>query len=519
MTSQKIKKRRLDNPTTSLDARAAGILLHITSLPSAYGIGDLGPEAIRFADFLNRSGQRYWQMLPLNPTGPSQLYSPYSATSSMAGNILMISPEQLVSDGMLSKKDIKPFLTVPGAKVDFRKAYIVRKKLLPLAYHRFNQDKRSQSSFNQFWKKHQYWLEDFALYSVLKEINNDIPWYKWPATWRKRDQMALAKFSGDNEEAIRYQGWLQYIFFMQWERLKSYCNERGIYMYGDVPFYVSYDSADVWSHPELFNIDSNGKMKGVAGVPPDYFNENGQLWGMPTFRWDVLKKTGYRWWIERIRANMGLFDVLRLDHFRAFADYWEVPASHKNAKRGKWVTGPGDDFFINIQKAIGKLPFIAEDLGDINDAVYKLRDGFRMPGMKVLQFAFGDNLPTSDYIPHNYTSNFVVYTGTHDNNTTRGWYRKDIGEKERKQISAYSGQQVNERNVSEILSRTAYASAARLAIVPLQDVLSLNENARMNTPASLANNWQWRFKAGALTSQLEKKLKEWVWLFGRQGNQ
>ena len=290
-------------------------------------------------------------------------------------------------------------------------------------------------------------------------------------------------------------------------------------MYGDIPFYVSYDSADVWSHPELFNIDSNGKMKGVAGVPPDYFNKNGQLWGMPTFRWDVLKKTHYRWWIERIRANIELFDVLRLDHFRAFADYWEVPASHKNAKRGKWEPGPGNDFFINIQKTIGKLPFIAEDLGDINDAVYKLRDDFQMPGMKVLQFAFGDNLPTSDYIPHMYTNNFVVYTGTHDNNTTRGWYRNDIGEKERKQISVYSGLDANERNVSEILSRIAYASAARVAIVPLQDILALNENARMNTPASLANNWQWRFKAGALTRQIEKRLKEWVWVFGREGKQ
>lgn len=516
MTSRKTTTKRLEGLTTKLDARAAGVLLHITSLPSLFGIGDLGPEATRFADFLSRSGQRYWQMLPLNPTGPAQLYSPYSSTSSMAGNILLISPEQLVTDGLLNRREIKNFITAPTSKVEFKKADTIRKQLLPLAYQQFKSDKRSQVLYNEFWKKHQYWLPDYALYSVLKEKHKDSPWYQWPANFRKRNAQALQQFSDDNAEAIRFQGWLQYIFFRQWSRLKKYCNDRGIKMYGDIPFYVSYDSADVWSHPELFSIDSNGKMKGVAGVPPDYFNENGQLWGMPTFRWDVLKNTRYKWWIERIKANIELFDVLRLDHFRAFADYWEVPASHKNAKKGKWKPGPGHDFFINIGKAIGKLPFIAEDLGDINDAVYKLRDDFRMPGMKVLQFAFGDALSTSGYIPHNYSENFVVYTGTHDNNTTRGWFRKDIREKERKQIAVYSGNPVNERNVSEVLARMAYASTARIAILPLQDILALNESARMNTPASVTNNWLWRFKPGTLTNKTEKKLKEWVWMFGRK---
>jgi 4-alpha-glucanotransferase len=258
-------------------------------------------------------------------------------------------------------------------------------------------------------------------------------------------------------------------------------------------------------------------MKGVAGVPPDYFNKNGQLWGMPTFRWNTLKKTGYRWWIERIRTNIELFDILRLDHFRAFADYWEVPASHKNARKGKWKTGPGSDFFTELKKALGNLPFIAEDLGDINDAVYKLRDDFQLPGMKVLQFAFGDSIPTSDYIPHNYSTNFVVYTGTHDNNTTRGWYRKDIKQKERLQINTYTGCQVDERNVSEVLGRIAYASTAKTVIIPLQDLLALDETARMNTPASIVNNWMWRFKPGELTQAIEKQLKEWVWLFHRQG--
>ncbi len=495
--------------------RNAGILLHITSLPGDFGIGDMGPEARKFADFLNRSKQRYWQLLPLNPVGAEQSYSPYSSISSMAGNTLLISPEQLVLDGLIKPAEIKSAKVKPTDKVDWRVAQDSRRKIFRIAYQNFNRNKKLLRTFEQFCERENYWLNDFALYLVLKEHHSNKAWYVWPRPYRKRNARAIHSFSRANDDTIRYVKWQQFIFFHQWNLLKKYCNQLGIYLFGDLPFYVSYDSADVWSHTEIFNVNQAGKMTGVAGVPPDYFNDNGQLWGMPTFKWDILKDNKYNWWIQRIRKNMEMYDRLRLDHFRAFADYWEVPANHATAKRGRWKPGPGADFFTALKKTFGHLPFVAEDLGDINEAVYKLRDDFKLPGMKVLQFAFGDTMPNSDYAPHNYTSNFIVYTGTHDNNTTKGWYRKNTSTKERRQLEKYFDKMIDENNISYELSRLAYATVANTVILPLQDVLGLDERARINTPASTKNNWQWRMNPSALTSSMEKQLATWVILFNR----
>jgi 4-alpha-glucanotransferase len=495
--------------------RAAGILLHITSLPSSFGIGDLGPEAEKFAGFLSRSKQRYWQLLPLNPVGPEQGYSPYSSVSSMAGNVLLISPEQLVHDNLLTAADIRRFKITPSDKVDFPSAHESRAKILPIAYNNFIRNRKWMRQFSAFVEREAYWINDFACYIVLKETYDGRPWYEWPAEFKTHSVKALNQFLVSNADAIRYIQWEQFIFFTQWKRLKVYCNKLGIQIFGDLPFYVSYDSADVWSNRDIFKLDSDGKMTGIAGVPPDYFNRNGQLWGMPTFNWDVLKRKKYSWWKRRVRWNIELFDNLRLDHFRAFADYWEVPSGHTNAIKGKWKKGPREHFFNALQKSIGTLPFVAEDLGDINDVVYQLRDDFKMPGMKVLQFAFGDTMPTSAYIPHNYTPNFIAYTGTHDNNTTRGWYRNDLKEKDRRQVADYIGKPVNEKNIGHALSRLGYASIADTVIIPLQDILELDEKARMNTPASVKGNWLWRFDRRSLTSQIEKELQYWVKLYNR----
>lgn len=495
--------------------RSAGILLHITSLPSDFGIGDLGPEAKKFANFLSRSKQRYWQLLPLNPVESDQGYSPYSSTSSMAGNILLISPDQLVSDGLLTFNDIRQYRMKSTDRVDFQAAHDSRVNLLQTAYRNFFRKEKRVQQFVTFCKKENYWLDDFALYKVIKRQHQDRAWYDWPDKYRIRNKKALKQFASDNAEAIRYNQWEQFVFFHQWQRLKSYCNALGIQMFGDLPFYVSYDSADVWSHRNIFNVDSNGRMTGVAGVPPDYFNKKGQLWGMPTFKWNVLQRQKFGWWCQRIRKNTELFDLLRLDHFRAFADYWEVPANHTTAIRGKWKRGPGHSFFNELQKQFTDLPFVAEDLGDINEAVYKLRDDFTLPGMKVLQFAFGDSMPASDYIPHNFKPNFIVYTGTHDNNTTLGWFRKNITAKDRDQIATYIGKPVNEKNISHELARLGYASIAHTSILPLQDLLKLNEYARMNTPASTTNNWQWRFSSKDLNREAEILLRKWAKLYNR----
>ena len=433
----------------------------------------------------------------------------------MAGNPLLISPDLLEADGLLKKSDLSAYHIPASEQVEFERAAEVREHLLRKAAVKFFKNQKRTTAFENFCRRESYWLTDFALYQALKQHHGNKPWFDWNEEYKMRSTVALKKFSRESAEFLRYTMWQQFIFSEQWANLKNHANRSGVFLFGDLPFYVSYDSSDVWANRDIFNVDRRGMMNGVAGVPPDYFNSNGQLWGMPTFKWNILQKKNYDWWIKRLRKNMEMFDVLRLDHFRAFANYWEVPAGEPTARRGKWKDGPGHRFFETVRSSVGDVKFVAEDLGDIDENVFRLRDDFGMPGMKILQFAFGETMADSDYIPHNYSTNFIAYTGTHDNNTSIGWFRKDIKTKERKQISAYLGKIVNEDNVHIELSRLAYASVARTVILPLQDVLGSDETARMNTPATTANNWKWRFKKNALTQTIERRLATWVSLYKR----
>jgi 4-alpha-glucanotransferase len=496
--------------------RGAGILLHISSLASPFGIGDMGPEACEFAHFLHRSGQRYWQLLPLNPTEQGQGHSPYSSISSRAGNTLLISPQLLANDDLLNEEELQHYHLPQEGKTNYAEVERIKLEIFEKAWQNFRQGKvqRLEAGFKRFCEKEAYWLEDFAIYMSLKQQHAYQPWFNWPEEFKLRNKKALKRLISENEDAMDKVKFLQFIFLKQWEELRSYCNNLNIKLFGDLPFYVSYDSVDVWSHRELFSLDEKGKMIGVAGVPPDAFSKDGQLWGMPVFLWDVLRETGYEWWIERLKKNLELFDILRLDHFRAFADYWEVAAHETTAKNGTWKPGPGGKFFKAVCEALGEVPFIAEDLGEINDAVYELRDQFAFPGMKVLQFAFGEGMPQNPYIPHNYGENFVAYTGTHDNNTVRGWYRHE-GNNYHQKIESYVGRTLTEDDIHIVFARLVYASVANIAILPIQDVLGLDEIGRMNTPASGNNNWQWRLLPNQVTTKAENQLKEWVTMYNR----
>jgi malto-oligosyltrehalose synthase/4-alpha-glucanotransferase len=498
--------------------RGAGILLHLTSLPSPFGIGDMGPEAKIFAGFLYRSKQHYWQLLPLNPTEGGQGHSPYSAISSKAGNPLLISPELLVKKNLLDANEIKQFYLPQESKVEYAKAEEIKYALFDKAYRNFVSSGTSplKKDFEDFCLQENNWLNDFALYAVLKKQTGGKPWYEWETDFKQRSPEALEKFSVDYQEEIIKAKWLQFIFFSQWENLKEYCNNLDIQLIGDMPFYVSYDSADVWANKEIFALDENGNRTGMAGVPPDAFSADGQLWGMPVFKWDVLQGRNYNWWIERLKKNMEMFDMVRLDHFRAFDEYWEVPAGETTAKNGQWKQGPGKEFFAAAQKELGQLSFIAEDLGEITPGVYQLRDSFRLPGMKVLQFAFGGDMPHSTHISHHHEQNFIVYTGTHDNNTTVGWYKTETDDETKKRISQYLGRSFNENEVHKELARLAYASVGKIVILPVQDVLGLDEASRMNKPSSGENNWNWRLVPGQLSADAENQLKEWTHIFDRQ---
>jgi 4-alpha-glucanotransferase len=512
-----VLEKQSEEMQVNMNERNAGVLLHITSLPSPFGIGDLGPEAKVFADFLSRAGQSWWQMLPVNPTEAGQGHSPYSALSSRAGNTLLISPEVLASQGLLNKQALRKHHLKPDDRTNYDKAEQIKKELFHEAWKNFknSKDKLLHQKFNAFCSSEEDWLNDFAMYSVLKQRYGGEPWYEWPDALKFREEEAIQSLADKSKDELLEVKWLQFIFFQQWQELKEYCNKRGVFLIGDLPFYVSYDSVDVWSHPHLFSLDARGKRIGMAGVPPDAFSDDGQLWGMPVFRWEVLKENNYSWWIDRLKKNWQLFDLVRLDHFRAFADYWEVPADESTARNGQWKPGPGSDFFIKVKEQMGELPFLAEDLGDINDKVIQLREEFLLPGMKILQFAFGENYSSSDYIQHNYQPNSFAYTGTHDNNTVVGWFRTEADADTRERLEKYAGRPVTEEEVSAILCRMAMSSVARTAIIPMQDILALDERARMNIPASAENNWSWRLLPGQINEEVENKLKEWTELYNR----
>jgi 4-alpha-glucanotransferase len=498
-----------------MNKRGSGILLHLTSLPSAFGIGDLGPWAYRFVDFLAKSKQQYWQCLPLNPTDTKSGSSPYHSTSAFAFNPLLISPELLVQEGLLAREDLEPRPAFPAQKVDYDAVTTYKGRLFSKAFERFTKSTVPED-YLEFREVNRSWLDDFALFTALKDHHGGRAWCDWPEDYRDRRWAALKAVSELVLEGMEKIKFLQYASFKQWLNLKAYCNRRGILIFGDIPIYVVHDSTDVWVNPEIFNLDPvTRNLLTVAGVPPDYFSKTGQLWGNPVYRWDVLKERRYEWWIRRIGHNLALFDLVRMDHFRGFVSYWEVPAEEKVAVNGRWVEAPARDFFTELTERFSRLPVVAEDLGTITPDVWKIMDHFGFPGMKVLLFAFGPDLPTNLYAPHNHREGSVVYTGTHDNNTARGWFNAEASSEDKKRLSLYLGKEVTAENVHWELIRLAMMSVARMAVFPMQDVLGLGEEARMNRPASDHQNWTWRFASHHLTPSLSLRLSEMTELYGR----
>ncbi len=495
--------------------RSAGVLLHISSLPGKYGTGDFGPEAYRFVKLLKRAGQRYWQLLPLNPIEESKGFSPYSPLSVFAGNTLFINPEQLVRQKYLKDlPDIEPVKSTGKAR--YPRAAEIKKALIEeaFAYFREHGNKRMHEEFQHFCEKETFWLDDYTLFVSLKRKLQK-PWFQWPAELRDRDPEALANASMEFEYETARDRYAQFLFMKQWKALKTYCKENGIKIIGDIPIYTSHDSADVWANPQYWKLDRKKQIARIAGVPPDYFNDKGQLWNMPVYDWSVLKKEKYHWWMQRLRKNLELFDMVRLDHFRGFSDYWEVKGGAADAINGKWMKGPACDFFDTVKKIFPDMPFIAEDLGDVNQAVYDLRDHYNLPGMRILQFAFGKNMSRSVFIPHNYTENSVVYTGTHDNNTVKGWYKNELGRKGKKNLNSYLGRKITRKNCHKALIREAYKSVARLAIIPMQDILGLGIIDRMNFPSTENGNWLWRLKKEQFKKSFVKQLYNWAKVYGR----
>jgi len=491
-------------------ARAAGVLMAVSSLPSAFGIGDLGPQAYSFITQIAEAGQHYWQLLPLNPTRRTEYHSPYSSYSVFAGNPLLISPEILYRKNLLTKGELKEFTVEDGNYINYDQVVSNKQVLLRRAFERFsaNQDNNSYKHFEQFILHEKAWLDDFALYRAIKEEQQGKPWYEWPAGLRIGHHQALVSVAKRNVAAILAFKWEQYEFFEEWRTLRGNCETLAVRLLGDIPIYVHYDSIDVWRNKQLFNLDKSGNLLGIAGVPPDYFNAAGQLWGMPTFNWKRHAKDGYAWWLARLRKNLEWYDLVRLDHFRAFYDYWEVPANKSNAVEGSWKPGPREPLFNMLQQEVGKLPLVAEDLGDVSQEVYDLRNKLGFPGMHVLQFAFGEDMPFSPHIPHQHLTNSIVYTGTHDNHTVVGWFEEELGEKEKRHLEVYLGHRAKVRNIHKEMIGMAYASVAALAIIPLQDILGLGKDARMNTPATTGTNWKWRLRRG----QLHKRHLHWLYM-------
>lgn len=494
--------------------RRSGILLHITSLYSPCGIGDLGPEAYRFADFLQQAGQSYWQILPLNPTEPAYDNSPYFSMSALAGNPLVISPELLVQDGFLTETEIQDVPTFPGGEVDFNAAIDFKRKCFSLAYERF-QSMEQDDDYESFCSANSHWLDDFSLFVSLKEHFQGAHWNEWPKELRERKPETIRSVQKEYGERIEFEKFLQYMFHRQWFALRQYCNEKGIRFIGDIPIYVAYDSVDVWTNCEIFKLDKKKKPLAVSGVPPDYFSETGQLWGNPVYNWDVLKARDFDWWVQRMKHTLGLYDVVRVDHFRGLVAYWEIKAGEKTAINGRWVCVPVNDFLSTLQNRFSPLPIIAEDLGIITPDVKEVMSRFNVPGMKVLLFAFGDDNPNHGYLPHTYENCCVVYTGTHDTNTLKGWFEKETRPEEKERIFRYLGQEVEAEDFYWEFIRLAMMSVADDAVFPMQDILGLGEEARMNQPATCDGNWKWQLLPDQLTPNLARQLGDITRTYGR----
>lgn len=503
--------------------RRYGLLLHISSLPSAYGIGDLGPAAHAFAETLAEAGAAVWQFLPLNPTSAFIGNSPYSSSSAFAGNPLFISPEFLVRDGYVSHADLecacqclsgRPLTPDPG-RVDYAAVTCHRTHLLCAAYERNCHTLPEHEEFQTFCREHDYWLHDHARFTSLKDDHGGAVWLDWPKELSLRDSKALLAYDAHAFHAIMREKFIQYLFFSQWKDLRKTCDRTGVALLADVPIYVTHDSADVWANPRFFNLDDTMRPIFVSGVPPDYFSETGQRWGTPLYNWELLEREGFSWWKRRLGHTLLVADMARLDHFRGFCGYWEIPAQEQTAVKGKWRKGPGKAFFASMREHFGGLPFIAEDLGVITDDVRQTMRDFSLPGMHVLQFAFGGNSPADNPdVPHRHSPSSVVYTGTHDNAPTRAWFT-GVGHEERTSIAEYTGQAMRADTANAILARLAFASVADCAVLPAQDALDLGNEARMNTPGIAAGNWTWRLAPEQLTAERLAWLKDYARIYGR----
>ena len=502
--------------------RSSGILLHPTSLPGRYGVGDLGDEAYAFVDFLVAAKQTLWQVLPLGPTGYGD--SPYQCFSAFAGNTLLVNPDRLVAHDLLKREDLADAPAFDPKRVDYGRAIEYKHKLLRLAFENFKASPRHplREDFMGFCGREARWLEDYALYRAMKDVRGGVAWNRWEPPMVRREAGALEAARAHLAEAMEAQKFYQYLFFYEWGALKGYCNERGVRVIGDIPIFVAHDSADVWVSQHLFKLKEDGSPRVVAGVPPDYFSRTGQLWGNPLYDWGRLREEGFRWWIGRVEAMLHQVDILRIDHFRGFAASWEIPGGDETAERGRWVKAPGAELFRAIKNAHGELPIIAEDLGVITPDVEALRDEFGFPGMRILQFGFGGDATNKD-LPHNYAKNSVVYTGTHDNDTTVGWFNSEAGAGSTRD-AAQIGRERNHaleylkadgREIHWDFIRAVFASVSDMALVPLQDVLGLGTEARMNLPNSTSGNWAWRFQSGDLTDEARDRLKRLAEIYGR----
>jgi 4-alpha-glucanotransferase len=500
--------------------RASGVLLHPTSLPGPGGIGSLGPEAERFLEDLRRAGQKIWQVLPLGPTGAGN--SPYQSFTAFGGNPLLICPRRLVEDGLLEESDLGGVF--PDDRVDFAAVVPFRTDLLRRAWTAFCTGRGPgdvAGRVRAFREREARWLEDWALFVAIKEAQGGVGWMDWPAELTRRDEAALARCRSDLSEAIDRAVFEQFLFFEHWGRVHAKAKELGIEVFGDLPIFVAGDSADVWAHQDLFDLDGRGRPRVVAGVPPDYFSATGQLWGNPLYRWDVHRERGFAWWIDRVRASFAMFDRLRIDHFRGFEDYWEIPAGEPTAVNGRWVAGPRDDFFQALRDGLGELPIVAEDLGDVTQAVFDLRDRWGFPGMRVLQFGFADDSGNDSHTPSAYPTHCVAYTGTHDNDTVRGWFdgsehtTMDAAAKEAQRARVLRATGGDGSAIHWDLIRLVLSSAADTAIVPMQDVLGLGTEARMNVPGHPDGNWEWRLRPGQFGEEAIGRLAELTAASGR----
>ncbi|WP_254509147.1 4-alpha-glucanotransferase [Anatilimnocola floriformis] len=504
--------------------RVAGVLCHITSLPGKFGCGDLGPAAEDFIQFLARTGQSRWQVLPLGPTGYGD--SPYQCYSAFAGNPLLISLERLVEVGLLTAAELSGFpKSADATQVDFDPVRAAHDALLRKACARFSSSSSTplHVSFKNFCSTEAEWLDEYALFMAIKESQGGGAWTGWDPPLGAREPLAIANAKTKLAKQIEEQKIIQFLFTSQWQALRERCHAAGILIVGDAPIFVSHDSADVWANPELFDLDSLGQPTVVAGVPPDYFSATGQRWGNPLYRWERMRATGYKWWRKRMASALKMFDFVRLDHFRGFEAYWKIPASSPTAVGGRWAPGPGRDLFDALRQELGGLPIYAEDLGLITPPVEALRDELNLPGMRVLQFAFGDDAKSLDYRPHNYPRDCVCYTGTHDNDTTVGWFRSEAGEgttrdedqvaRERNFALRYLGS--GGKQIHWDMIRAALGSVADTAIIPLQDILGLPSSARMNQPGTGTGNWRWRMKPGAITPEIEKQLADMTKIYDR----